>query len=87
MKKNMSTTLNKELLTAYTNNALTTKGKLLVLFLFNNEKEMRLTRMHPESWQVSMNLDICSYICDNVRSKIFCNFVGLVCLCPYLLLY
>ena len=50
--KNMSTTLKKELMTSYTNNALTTNGKLLVLFLFNNEKEMCLTRMYPESWQV-----------------------------------
>ena len=50
-KKSLSTTETKELLRAYTNNALTGNGKLLVLFLFNNSKEMRLTRMHPDSWQ------------------------------------
>ena len=50
-KKSLSKIETKELLRAYTNNALTGNGKLLVLFLFNNSKEMRLTRMHPESWQ------------------------------------
>ena len=53
-------------MTSYTNNALTANGKLLVLFLFNNEKEMRLTRMHPESWQVRLILYVRLYVRFNV---------------------
>ena len=50
-EKSLSTIQTKELLFAYTNNALTGNGKLLVLFLFNNSKEIRLARTHPKSWQ------------------------------------
>ena len=64
-QKTLSTTETKELLSAYTNNALTGNGKLLVLFLFNNSKEMRLTCMHPEFWQV----------CDYIYTTIFLTFV------------
>ena len=74
-KKSLSTTATKELMIAYTNNALTGDRKLLVLFLFNNAKEMRLSRMHPESWQVCYFLYICSYIRITILSSIVITFV------------
>ena len=73
-KKSISTTLKKDLMTMYTNNALTTNGKLLVLFLFNNKKEMRLARMHPESWQVCCILYVFSYISLNILIQIYYMF-------------
>ena len=74
-KKILSTTATKELLSAYTNNALTDNGKLLVLFLFNNSKETRLTRMHLDSWQVCYYIYICSYICMTVFFAFVLTFV------------
>ena len=50
-RQSLSKEESKKLLSEYTNNSLTGDGKLLVLFLFNNSREMRLARMHPESWQ------------------------------------
>ena len=40
-KKRLPITATQELSSAYTKNALTSNGKLLVLFLFNYSKEMR----------------------------------------------
>ena len=74
-KKSLSTTATKELMIAYTNNALTGDRKLLVLFLFNNAKEMRLSRMHPESWQVCYFLYICNNMCIIILSTILITFV------------
>ena len=65
-RKILSTAATKELMIAYTNNALTGKGKLLILFLSNNSKEMRLTRMHLESWQVCYYIYECPYICITI---------------------
>ena len=36
----------------YISNNITKGGKLLVFFLYNNNEEMRLTRMHPECFMV-----------------------------------
>ena len=73
-KKSLSTTATKELMIAYKNNALTGQRKLLVLFLFNNSKEMRLSRMHPESWQVCYYVYVCSYICITILFTIVFTF-------------
>ena len=74
-KKSLSTIATKELMTVYTNNALTGQGKLLDLFLFNNSREMRLTCMHPESWQVCNYIYICSYICMTIFFTFVLTFV------------
>ena len=81
MKKSLSTTLTKELMISYTNNALTGNFNLLVLFLINNNKVIRLTRTHPESSldgnQKSFNL-FCAYI-PNAQSWVF-NLMFYQCL-------
>ena len=49
MKNRLSTTLTKELMISYKNNALTGNWNLLVLSLINNNTEIRLTRIHPDN--------------------------------------
>ena len=51
---NLDVTNKTALLEHYKSSCLTKGGKLLVLFLYNNYEEMRLTRMHPECFMVDI---------------------------------